>query len=208
MALIRQDTTARVAELGIAEMPAKQFEFTDGISAKTHRLERPSAMAGLIALEQGLYALDIGETVGPRDQLAGFGMPIVQVSAVSVGRDRSAEIIGMSGPGDTWLGREGGTVIVKSPPGGGHVLVTSYGPAGASRRRSAKSKCGGWIGLGPTSWISPSAAATDAPEEIRDRNCFAYGAAWRSALSRGKVGSAIAAKSCASKPSASARSTH
>ncbi len=115
--------------MGITEMPTKQFEFADGTPAKAHSFERPSAMASLVLLEQGLYALEIGETAGPRDQIAGLDTPIVQVSAISADRDRSAEIIGISGPGETSLGREGGTVIVKSPPGGGHVLVTSYGPA-------------------------------------------------------------------------------
>jgi hypothetical protein len=119
MALIRQDTTARAAEIGIAEVRAKQFPFTDGMSAKAHRLEGPSAMAGLITLEQGLYALDIGEIVGPRDQIAGLEMPIVQVSAVSADRNRAAEIIGMSGPGETWLGREGVLSSSSPPPAGG-----------------------------------------------------------------------------------------
>jgi hypothetical protein len=134
MAQIRQNSPARVAEIGIAEIPANQFEFMDDLPAKAHSFDRPSAMAGLVMLEQGLYALHIGETVGSRDQVAGLEMPIIQVSAISADRDRAAEIIGISGPGETWLGREGGTVIVKSPPGGGHVLVTSYGPAAETVR--------------------------------------------------------------------------
>jgi hypothetical protein len=51
----------------------------------------------------------------------------VQVSAPRGEGDRTAEIIGTSGRGDTWLGAEGGTAIVKSPPGGAYVLVTVYG---------------------------------------------------------------------------------
>lgn len=134
MAQIRHTSSARVADAGISEMPAGQFEFPDDMLAKARSFERPSATAGLVSLDQGLYALEIGETVCPRDQIAGLEMPIVQVSAVSADRDRSMEIISISGPRETWLEREGGTVIVKSPPGGGHVLVTAYGPAAETVR--------------------------------------------------------------------------
>jgi Clostridial hydrophobic W len=90
-------------------------------------LDEPSTMAHLIALEQGLYALEIGESSCMRGLVSKLLVPVVQISAPRDERDRTAEIIGTSGRGDTWLGGEGGTAIVKSPPGGAYVLVTAYG---------------------------------------------------------------------------------
>ncbi len=90
-------------------------------------LDQPAAMAHLVALEQGLYALDIGENSCMPGLVSKLRVPVVQVSAPRDELDRSAEIIGTSGRGDTWLGGEGGTAIVKSPPGGAYVLVTVYG---------------------------------------------------------------------------------
>jgi hypothetical protein len=87
-----------------------------------------STAANLVALEQGLYALEIGESLCLPGQVSGLRLPAVQVSASFDDQNRIAAIIGSSGGKDAWLGQEGGTVIVKSPPGGGHVLVTAYGP--------------------------------------------------------------------------------
>ena len=62
-----------------------------------------------------------------REGSTGLKGPAVQVSAPHDNQESGTEIIGASGRGDSWLGPEGGTVIVKSPPGGGNVLVTAYG---------------------------------------------------------------------------------
>ena len=105
-----------------------RFEPTDTKAEKTlASLDRPSATAGLIALEQGLYVLEIGETRCVQGAVSGLQLPAVQVSAPSDKQDSSAEIIGKSGRSDTWLGPEGGTVVIKSPAGGAHVFVTIYG---------------------------------------------------------------------------------
>jgi hypothetical protein len=103
-------------------------EPTDGVPEMTLAgSDQPSTMANLVALEQGLYALEIGESPCMQGQVSSLRLPVVQVSAPGDDQDRSAEIIGTSGRGDTWLGQEGGTVVVKSPAGGAHVLVTAYG---------------------------------------------------------------------------------
>jgi len=112
----------------IQSIQNSRFEPTDAMPEMTlARSDQPSTMANLVALEQGLYALEIGESRCMLGQVSGLRLPVVQVSAPCDDQDRSAEIIGTSGRGDTWLGQEGGTVIVKSPPGGAHVLVTAYG---------------------------------------------------------------------------------
>jgi hypothetical protein len=53
---------------------------------------------------------------------------MIQVSAPPGNDGRGVEIINTSGRAETWLGHEGGMVVVKAPPGGGHVFVTAYGP--------------------------------------------------------------------------------
>jgi hypothetical protein len=89
--------------------------------------DQPSTIARLIALGQGLYILEIGETQCMRGQMCHLQVPAVQVSAPLDDRDRGAEIVGNSGRTDAWLGHDGGTIIVKSPSGGARVLVTAYG---------------------------------------------------------------------------------
>jgi hypothetical protein len=89
--------------------------------------DQPSTMANLVALEQGLYALEIGASPYTLGKLSSLQVPAVHVSALRNDREESAEILSASGRGDSWLDREGGTVIVKSPAGGAHVLVTAYG---------------------------------------------------------------------------------
>jgi hypothetical protein len=112
----------------IQTVHTNRFEFAEATQETTvERSDQPSAMAKLVALEQGLYALEIDESPSPRTLVSGLRVPSVQVSAPRDDGDRSAEIIGVSGHGGTWFDREGGTVIVQSPPGGAYVLVTAYG---------------------------------------------------------------------------------
>jgi hypothetical protein len=85
-----------------------------------------SAAASLISLEEGLYVLAIGETVGGEAEVRGLEMPVIQVSAPPEAGEQGAEILGVSAGRETWLGEGGGTVVVKAPRAGGHVLVTSY----------------------------------------------------------------------------------
>ena len=86
-----------------------------------------AAMASVIRLEQGLYALEIEGTSGPAGQLPGAALPVIQVSAPPGGHTGSVEIIGASGDAGSWVGHNGGTVVVKSPAGGGSVWVTAFG---------------------------------------------------------------------------------
>jgi hypothetical protein len=88
---------------------------------------QPSAVASLIALEQGLYVVEIGEIQCMQGQVLGLRLPAVHIASPPDEQDCSAEIIGSAGRRDIWLGSEGGTVVIKSPPGGAHVLITTYG---------------------------------------------------------------------------------
>src|SRR6202008_530617 len=84
--------------------------------------------------------------------------------------ERSAEIIGTSGLGDSWLDREGGTIIVQSPAGGAHGRVTAYGvpstavPVPDIRvRRLDRPRSNGAVPRSPDSAGYPA----EEPEEIR-----------------------------------------
>ena len=112
----------------IHSIKASRFEPTDTMSPiSLDEPDQPSTMANIVALEQGLYALEIGESLGMLGQVSVLQVPSVHVSALRNEREQNAEIIGTSGRDDSWLDRAGGTVIVKSPVGGAHVLVTAYG---------------------------------------------------------------------------------
>lgn len=83
----------------------------------------------MIAVEEGLYTLRVGEIGGEASAVSGMQFPAALVSA-PFAEDGSGPEIVTSFPGrGPWLGSEGGTVIIRSPPGGGHVIVTAYGPA-------------------------------------------------------------------------------
>lgn len=110
-----------------SELPTRRLGFADAPPAMSvGSSDQPSAVARLVRLEQGLYALTIGETASLEDQFSGIRLPIVQVSVPPAREGRCVEIVG-DGQRETWLGREGGTVILRCPPGDGHVLLTAYG---------------------------------------------------------------------------------
>jgi hypothetical protein len=88
----------------------------------------PATTARLVRLDQGLYTLDIGEIGGPSGEVAGMVVPAIQISAAPSDDSDAVEIVAASGEFGPWLGPEGGTVVVRSPPGGGWVLITGYGP--------------------------------------------------------------------------------
>jgi hypothetical protein len=99
----------------IKTVQASRFDSSDALhEIPLARPDQPSAMANLLALEQRLYILEIGESAGLPGRVAGLQVQAVQISVLRDEPDRGAEIICTSGSGDTWLGREGGTVIVSA----------------------------------------------------------------------------------------------
>jgi hypothetical protein len=83
----------------------------------------------MLAVGEGLYALRVGEIGGASGTLSGVEFPIAQVSAPFAEDGESLEIVASFPRRGSWLGREGGTVIIRSPAGGGHIIVTAYGHA-------------------------------------------------------------------------------
>ena len=101
-----------------------------GMAAATERIVDDPHLAGIasvIRLEQGLYALEIAGTTGLPGQISGAALPLIQVSSPPGGQTSNVEIIGASSDASSWVGHDGGTVVVKSPPGGGNVWVTAFG---------------------------------------------------------------------------------
>jgi hypothetical protein len=128
-ALTKEDTTNWTADTSEPDFVADELEVVDTMPATAvPHPERPSVAATVLQFEQGLYAVEIGEAVGSAGQVSGLQAPIIQLSALPGDDDRTVEIINASERGDVWLGHDGGTVVVKAPPGGGHVFVTAYGP--------------------------------------------------------------------------------
>jgi len=83
----------------------------------------------MVAVDEGLYALRIGGIGGEAGTISGIEFPVAQVSTPFGEDGNGPEIVASFPRRGPWLGREGGTVIIRSPAGGGHVIVTAYGPA-------------------------------------------------------------------------------
>jgi len=83
----------------------------------------------MVAVDEGLYALRIGEIGGDAGAISGMEFPVAQVATPFAEDGNGPEIVASFPRRGPWLGREGGTVIIRSPAGGGHVIVTAYGPA-------------------------------------------------------------------------------
>jgi hypothetical protein len=113
----------------IQNVQTNRFEPTEiNLPTTLASSDQPSTRAGLIAFDQGLFVVEIGEIEAMRGQVLGLQLPAVQIASPPDERDRSAEIVGSAGHSDIWLGREEGTVVINSPPAGAHVLITTYGP--------------------------------------------------------------------------------
>src|SRR5439155_518556 len=83
----------------------------------------------MLRVDAGLYALRIGPIAGNLGEIAGMVVPVVQISAPFAEDGNGVEIIASYPRKGPWLDKEGGTVILRSPAGGGLVVVTVYGGA-------------------------------------------------------------------------------
>ncbi len=97
-------------------------------------LPEPPAVAvtsvRMLRVDEGLYALRIGEIGGSPGEVAGMAVPAAHVAAPFVEDGNGVEIIASFPRRGPWLGKEGGTAILRSPLGGGYVIVTVYGGPG------------------------------------------------------------------------------
>ena len=85
-----------------------------------------AANVSVVRLGEGLHVVEIGEASAPSTPIFGLLLPAIQVSAAPNNGGSAVEIIGNEGYGEAWLGSDGGTIVVRAPQGGGHVLVTRF----------------------------------------------------------------------------------
>jgi hypothetical protein len=85
------------------------------------------AEAQLLRVEPGLHSLAIAATQGEARDVAGMILPTVFVAAPDAGREGAVELIGVP-RGGAWIDAAGGTVTMRAPAAGGHILVTRYSP--------------------------------------------------------------------------------
>src|SRR4029077_8178419 len=69
----------------------------------------------------------IGTIAGDLGEIAGMVVPVAQVSAPFAEDGNGVEIVASFPRRGPWLEKAGGTVILRSPTGGGLVIVTVYG---------------------------------------------------------------------------------
>jgi hypothetical protein len=84
----------------------------------------------LVRVDDGLYALRIDELGGTPSAIGGLTVPLAHVSAPFAEDGNGVEIVASFPRRGPWLGKEGGTVILRAPAAGGYVIVTLYGGAG------------------------------------------------------------------------------
>jgi len=80
-----------------------------------------------------LHVLSVGPIDGPPDTLEGIAFPAIQITSPPSALFDPVEVItAWNGEAGAWLGAAGGVVVLRSPPGGGHLLITSYAEPGAA----------------------------------------------------------------------------
>jgi hypothetical protein len=96
-------------------------------------LSEPLSVAvkvNMLPVGEGLHVLRLGEIAATPAVIGGMIVPAAQVCAPPAEDDEGVEIVASyPGPGP-WLDQTGGTVILRSPPGGGTIIVTVYGAPG------------------------------------------------------------------------------
>ncbi len=108
-------------------------------ASRSLRIEEVSSIrvgASILHLDQGLYALSVAATAAVTGEHSGMVLPAVHISRSPSDQASGVEIIASTANSGSWLGSEGGTVVIKAPLRGGSVLITTYEPrgeAGSSR---------------------------------------------------------------------------
>jgi hypothetical protein len=94
------------------------------------------ALGCVLSFQEGLYSLGVGSiAAGDGETVAGLSVPCLQFTVPPSADHDPVDILTAWNDQGAWLGSEGGTVVVRAPPGGGLVLATLYGaPAGTMLR--------------------------------------------------------------------------
>jgi hypothetical protein len=84
-----------------------------------------TAGAKLLWVAPGLHSLSVAPMGPTPSAAAGMILPAVLVVAPNAGKAATVEIVADPVSGN-WIGAGGGTLVLRAPPAGGHVLVTAY----------------------------------------------------------------------------------
>ena len=84
----------------------------------------------MLRVDEGLHALRVGEMAGGAGAVLGMAVPAALVAVPLAGTAETVEIVAAFPGRGPWFGRGGGTMILRAPAGGGHVIVTVYGAPG------------------------------------------------------------------------------
>jgi hypothetical protein len=126
-----------------------------------------TAVASTVTLDPGLAAVDIRIPPIQPYTLGQVSLPLIWLSQPAAGERDRVQIFSASGRDDNWLPPSGDLIVVRSPPTGGQLTVTVFGPPGQpvqaasiTVRRLTRAE------LNPTSAASaPMAPARTSPEK-------------------------------------------
>lgn len=88
-----------------------------------------AANVNMLAADAGIYTLHIGPSDRTPREISGMTVPVTHVGA-PYGNDAAVEIVASYPQRSPWFGPEGGTAVINVSPGGGQIIVTSYGEPG------------------------------------------------------------------------------
>jgi Clostridial hydrophobic W len=134
-----------------------------GQSPRVAEISSIKTTAKVLKFDPGLYALSIAETGGPSSEHSGIMLPAFHITNPPSDTLDTVEIVAASGDSTFWVGPEGGTVVIKAPLNGGHVLITTYEPydqPGTALEVEVRR-----LDL-PTSEMAPTAANETRPEPM------------------------------------------
>jgi hypothetical protein len=83
------------------------------------------ASAKLLWVNPGAHRLTIASLGASPSNAGGMSLPVALVTVPDAGETEPVEIV-MASANGTWLGGDGGSVILRAPPEGGPILVTTY----------------------------------------------------------------------------------
>jgi hypothetical protein len=126
----RRGRAAAIPQAAPGAPPRRSLSEPQSVAVTTVRMLR---------VDEGLYVLRVGEIPGNLGEIAGMAVPVAQVSAPFAEDGDGVEIVASFPGRGPWLGKDGGTVILRSPVGGGHLMVTVYGEPGQQTSAVARS---------------------------------------------------------------------
>jgi hypothetical protein len=83
------------------------------------------AGARLLRVEPGLHSLVVAPARAATRRVSGMSFPAVFVTIPKSDEPDGVELVSAPGTG-SWIGAEGGSIVLRAPARGGHVLVTAY----------------------------------------------------------------------------------